>query len=272
MSGTKIPKSEEDRLFRETVLAFLRSATRHVVVISGELGSYDFPELGAAAHEAVARGVRIDVYASEPRPSIVQTLRASGAHVVVGSIRAHDHFLAVDDERVVVSLKHGKKGPTRPGSREGFTAPKNPAEARGVDEYFRFLQEFANGTPPDELVRQTLERFAEDPEALAGVPVGQDILGILGSPGSAVTEIMSKVADQGRRLGLAPTSPDPRAEMRLRNSLVMLSLYVATAAGMSLPPAQTMTGGCYARTDLERAIRIVRTPVRVVGEPLQNPT
>ncbi len=275
MTHTRIQATEGDSRFRVEVQSLLQSAKHHIVVISGELGSYDFPELRDAAHAAAARGVKIDVYASEPRIEVVQRLRDAGAHVVVGPIRSRDHFLAVDDARVIVSLKHGRQGPTKSGTREGTANHADDiARARGVDFYFKFLRGFAQGRPPLQLVREVLERYSSDPAAFAGIPIGDDLLGVLGVPQTSLESLTREVIERGRLLGLvsAASAANKESGMIAQNGLMLLSLFIATSIGMELPLTPAVTGGIYETRDVERAYRLIRTPLKVEPVPIQNDT
>lgn len=271
MTANKIPISEQDRLFRERVLSLLQSAKRSVEVISGELGAYDFPELRGAAQEAANRGVKIDVYATDPRPDVAGRLRSSGVHVIVGAVRAYDHFLAVDGETVIESVKGGRKTATKVGSRDSVLYTRDPSRAKAVSAYLKFLEGASWGRDPAQLILSFVEELSGDPAALTDVPIAQNLLDLLGMPSTTVSAFMNEALERGRLLGII--SPEKRGQKardpKVANAVVLLSLYLAASAGLTFPSPPSLPGGFYGRSDVERGLRLINTPVRT--EPFPQP-
>ncbi|HKZ94839.1 MAG TPA: hypothetical protein VJ249_09730 [Candidatus Bathyarchaeia archaeon] len=135
----RIPPSPDDRTFREIVKKTIDSARTEIIVAAGELGSYGFSELRQAAHEALARGVRVRVYASAAPPDFVDELRQRGAEVYIGETRIKDHYMVVDRETLIVSEKAEVGKPTESGTREARVYKNNPAVSREIREFFENL-------------------------------------------------------------------------------------------------------------------------------------
>jgi hypothetical protein len=180
MAGSKIPISDEDQFFRAQVLELLRSAHHHVVVISGELGSYDFPELREAAHAATERGVKIEVYANEPRREVVEHLRGAGAKVAIGDLRAWHHYMVVDDQMVIESLKYGRLGPTKTGTREGVRHGTDPSFAKAILTYLDFLEDVAGRVPTYQVLSEFVREASAQQALVQRIPFAENVYSALG--------------------------------------------------------------------------------------------
>lgn len=108
-----------------------------MMVISGELGAYEFPELKAAALKALARKVKVRIYAVSPPSDALQELRESGAEFHVGTRYTDDHYLVIDKETVIVSKKaKDLKRPTQIGERQGYFCKGELKKEKEVEHFF----------------------------------------------------------------------------------------------------------------------------------------
>jgi len=101
----KIERSPTDEVFRRYARELIDSAEREILVIAGELGSYQFPDLKWAMRRACKRGVKIRIYASNPPQEVVNGLLAYGCEIYVGE-EVKDHYLVVDSKSWVYSKPH----------------------------------------------------------------------------------------------------------------------------------------------------------------------
>jgi len=136
----EIEPSTSDEKFRKAVKEAIDSAKNEVVVITGELGSYRFPELKQAAQQALDRGVKIKVYATEAAPSDdVAEIIKSGGELYIGKIRANNHYLVIDKKMVIVSEKEGIEAPTKIGTRIARLYKDKPVEAKRIVTFLNDL-------------------------------------------------------------------------------------------------------------------------------------
>lgn len=110
----KITPSPTDENFRKHVKELLNSAQKEILVIAGELGSYRFPDLKWAMTRALKRSVKIHIYASHPKQTIINGLLAQGCQIHLGK-EIKDHYLIADAK----SFIHSKPHPPILGAREG---------------------------------------------------------------------------------------------------------------------------------------------------------
>lgn len=262
MSTERIPLSEEDRVFRQRVEKLIREAKRHLVVISGELGAYDFPELQEAAHEAARRGVQIEVYANEPRAEVVSRLRNAGARVSIGSIRSRDHYLAVDDERVILSVKVPGVRPTPRGTRNGFQFERDPELARAVANYVKFLELADADLPTRDRVDALVQLIASDSSLRQRIPLAETLLAATGLREElAAALVAASRARLEHDLPNAAVATDLGRDVAMLNETALLAVALSRGSELGRPiEYETVPGGSVTREDATRLRRFVQTP------------
>jgi hypothetical protein len=87
-----------------------------------------------AAEEAAERGVKIDVYATSPDRDIINRLIHNGINVYTGEEIPREHFMIIDNKKVIISYKErGRKIPTPMGDRKGkLTDTQKEVKQRSV--------------------------------------------------------------------------------------------------------------------------------------------
>jgi len=136
----RITPHPADEYFRDYARQLIDSARRDILIITGEVGSYRFPDLKWAAERARARGVSVKVYASKPSQRVVNGLLGLGIEVYKGP-PSRDHYLVVDSRSYIRSRPH----PPVMGKREGEVHFNEPRSARRIARKFQELVE--NGKP-----------------------------------------------------------------------------------------------------------------------------
>lgn len=137
MTLERIGESESDEKFRYAVKEDIDSAKKEIIVITGELGSYAFPELKHAIQHALSRGVRTKFYANENVPiDYITDIRENGGEVFIGTFRARDHYLVVDKSTFIVSEKEGLEIPTKIGTRRLIHSSDQPEDAKKIVRFF----------------------------------------------------------------------------------------------------------------------------------------
>jgi len=127
----KISRDSTDEDFRRKAVRLIDSAKDEIIVITGEISAYGFPDLKWAAERARERGVSVKVYASSPSPDISNGLIARGIEVFIGP-RVRDHFLVADSKSYILSRPHALKV----GGRTGELHENEPEEAGKIREKF----------------------------------------------------------------------------------------------------------------------------------------
>jgi sugar-specific transcriptional regulator TrmB len=130
----KISPSPTDEIFRKHVKELINSAQKEILVIAGELGSYKFPDLKWAMDRALKRGVKIRIYASNPKQATINGLLARGCEIYLGK-EIEDHYLIVDAE----SFIHSKPHPPILGAREGKAYINEPQRTQKIIDKFKQL-------------------------------------------------------------------------------------------------------------------------------------
>ncbi len=102
-------------------------AKNDIIVITGEINAYAFPDLKWAAERARERGVSVKVYASNPSPDIANGLLARGVEVFIGP-NVKDHFLVADSKSFILSKPHSPEV----GERSGELHENEPEEAAKI--------------------------------------------------------------------------------------------------------------------------------------------
>lgn len=200
MADQELPNSPEDARFRAAVLAQLQSAKSRIQVIAGELGSYRFPELRAAALERFRAGVRISAYANEPDPETLAELRSAGVDVTIGSLRSFHHYLLVDGSRVITSFKEEPGVPTPTGRRRAV-ASDDPELARAVGHYADFLVDQARSSaPPAANLARFLDVLQGDPAMGRLLPIGENLLELAGMNGAEAVRFVRELRSELRRV------------------------------------------------------------------------
>lgn len=139
-SLTNISRDSTDEDFRRKAAQLIDSAKDEIVVITGEISAYGFPDLKWAAERARERGVAVKVYASSPSSDISNGLVARGIEVFIGP-RVKDHYLVVDSRSYILSKPHALEV----GERTGELHEDEPEEAGEIREKFDKL--LAKATP-----------------------------------------------------------------------------------------------------------------------------
>src|SRR2546425_10506975 len=98
----KIRPHPTDEFFRDYACELIDSARKEILVITGEVGSYRFPDLKWAAERARKRGVQVKIYASKPAQHVVNGLLALGIEVFKDP-PVKDHYLVVDSRSYIHS-------------------------------------------------------------------------------------------------------------------------------------------------------------------------
>ncbi len=130
----RIKTHPADEYFRDYARQLIDSARKEIRIITGEVGSYRFPDLKWAAERARKRGVSIKVYASKPSQRVVNGLLAQGVEVYKGQ-EEKDHYLIVDSKSYI----HSKPHPPVVGKREGELHLNEPRSTRRIVQRFERL-------------------------------------------------------------------------------------------------------------------------------------
>ena len=128
-----IPLSPLDRRFREEICRLLRLANEEIIVMAGELSSYDFLDLRDAFDTAVEKEVGVRVYASNPPIHTINRLVVKYVEVYVGETELEDHYTVVDRKHWAISKKHA---PYSIGERRGRVYLNDPQGARKIVRLF----------------------------------------------------------------------------------------------------------------------------------------
>jgi sugar-specific transcriptional regulator TrmB len=140
VSYERIESSPQDEKFRKAVKEAIDSGINEIVVIAGELGSYGFPELKQSAVQALSRGVRVRVYATEAAPAdVVNDIRELGGDIYIGKVRVKDHYLVIDRNTFIISEKEEVGQPSRIGTRRARLYKNNSKDARRIIAFFNDL-------------------------------------------------------------------------------------------------------------------------------------
>lgn len=133
---SRFGESPLDREFRREMKKLVDSAEKEILVITGEVGSFEnYQDLRWAIQRAVKRGVRIRVFAISPRKATINKMLSAGCEVYIGKEDLKDHYTVIDKRVVVESREHprGKLG-VRHGI--GYENPKKAKEiAKRFDSY-----------------------------------------------------------------------------------------------------------------------------------------
>ncbi len=158
MGMKKIPDSPVDEVFRSYTRKLIDSAKKEILVITGEVGSFRFPDLRWAAERARSRGVSVKVYASKPAQPVVNGLLARGIPVYVGPA-VKDHYIVVDSRSYVHSRPH----PPILGKREGEVYLNEPGRAKRIVSMFQELARSAKEVKRIDWKRDPLWKALEKP-------------------------------------------------------------------------------------------------------------
>lgn len=152
---TDIKPSLFDEEFRQQVVKHIREATKSIKIVTGEISAYNYLELRNAAEEAADRGIEIDVYATGPDIDIINRLIYNGINVYIGSEDPQEHFMIVDDGKMIISSKEKNRPiPTPMGNRKGQIIVK---ESKKIKEK---ISEF------ERLKKKAIKREIEDRDPL----------------------------------------------------------------------------------------------------------
>ncbi len=230
MPTIEVEPSSQDVNFRREVLARLRSASSRVRVIAGELGSYvDYAELREAAHEAAARGASVTAYAHEPSSATLKSLAEANIEVTVGTLRSLHHYLEIDDDEVVTSLKDPSGRPTPAGSRRALVTRGDAELAQAIAVYDDFLTRAGRlrhgETRP--LLDRLRELVGEVPALGRRVPLGENLLVLAGLDEEKARRFATEAREQVRQ-GLVDEhgTLGPLTETALVNEACLRTAYL----------------------------------------------
>jgi hypothetical protein len=148
-----IKRSPFDNEFRRIVTEHIRTANKNIKIVTGEISSYNYFDLRNAAEDAAERGIKIDVYATSPDRDIINRLVHNGINVYVGEQIPQNHFMVIDNKKVIISFKRrDRKIPTPMGDRTGRLTD-DPREVKKHSLIFEKLKKGA--------IKQTIS--GEDP-------------------------------------------------------------------------------------------------------------
>jgi len=100
-----------DREFRREMKRLIDSAEKEILVITGEVGSFEnYQDLRWAIQRAINRGVKVRVFAISPRKAIVNKMVSTGCEVYIGKEELKDHYTVIDKRVVVESREHQPGG------------------------------------------------------------------------------------------------------------------------------------------------------------------
>ena len=95
------------------------------------------------AEDAAQRGIKIDVYATSPDRDIINRLVHNGINVYIGEEIPQDHFMVIDNKKVIISYKkRDRKIPTPIGDRTGKLTD-SPGEVKKHSLIFEKLKKGA---------------------------------------------------------------------------------------------------------------------------------
>jgi hypothetical protein len=136
-----IHQSTFDREFREQVTKLLSLAKTEVIIMAGELSSYDFLDLRDAFDTVIERGIKSMVYANAPPIHTINRLVLKGVEVYIGKRMLEDHYTIVDRKHWAFSKMHPSYAAGTRALRSGgvyFNDPEGARKkARLFDEYRR---------------------------------------------------------------------------------------------------------------------------------------
>ena len=131
-----IKKSPLDEVFRQSVLKFIDSARKEIIVITGEVGAFKYWDLRLGAKSARERGVAVKIYATNPPQGILNKLLMYGCEVYVGKKSPEKHYMVIDANSWVFSEEHP---PGQIGVRSGSAHKDDPRGAKKIIKLFNSL-------------------------------------------------------------------------------------------------------------------------------------
>ncbi|MEW6222620.1 MAG: hypothetical protein AB1476_04845 [Candidatus Hadarchaeota archaeon] len=129
----EIKKTELDREFRRRVGMLLDSAEKEVAIITGEGAAFGYYDLRLATERAVARGVKVRIYTTNPVPEFLNKVMMLGCKVYRGKEMTKDHFMVADGKNWAVSKAHP---PRAIGVRHGQVSLGDRGGAEKVQKEF----------------------------------------------------------------------------------------------------------------------------------------
>jgi hypothetical protein len=194
------------------------------LVIAGELGAYNFPELREAAHALVGRGVRFAAYANEPSEQTRRALIRAGVDLSVGRLRSRHHYLVIDRLHVTTSVKERSGVPTPTGSRRAVMDRDDAALAGAITRYAEFLSSMAKTeeiVPRRDLMR-LLDAVHDAPGIGRLVPLEENILVLAGKTDEEARAFGKEARDQiHQALSDEGSPPGPMTEQTLLNEMCL---------------------------------------------------
>jgi len=128
-------KSDElDSEFRKYVIGLFEKAKKSILIITGEGAAFGYQDVRWALKDALDRGVKCSVYATDPL--YASKWLSYGVALYKGKEKVDDHFLVVDGVSYIHSFPHERK---KIGVREGEVHYGDASGAGGIVKKFKSL-------------------------------------------------------------------------------------------------------------------------------------
>jgi sugar-specific transcriptional regulator TrmB len=118
-----VPFDPLNRNYRDTVTRLVDMAQDEIVMIVGEIGAYKFIDIRWGLEEAIARGVKVRVYAYKPRIDIRNRLVELGVKLYIGSEEPPERYIVIDGKH----WYHAAPGREKRAGDVHFDDPKGSA-------------------------------------------------------------------------------------------------------------------------------------------------
>lgn len=133
----KIVQSDPlNRDYRDTTARLIDMAEKEIITVVGEIGAYTFLDVRWSLEEAIDRGVRVSIYAFNPRPDIRNRLIELGVKLYLGSEVPPQKYLVVDGKHWYIAKPEEQE--KRAGEAH-FDDPKGASPL--VREFQRYIKD-----------------------------------------------------------------------------------------------------------------------------------
>lgn len=140
----KIVQSDPlNRDYRDTTVRLIDMAVKEIIIVVGEVGAYKFLDVRWSLEEAIDRGVRISIFAFNPRPDIRNRLIELGVKLYLGSEEPLQKYLVVDSKHWYIAKREEQE--KRAGEAH-FDDPK------GASPFVKEFQEHVKDKKPAEKI------------------------------------------------------------------------------------------------------------------------
>jgi hypothetical protein len=161
-------KSDElDSEFRKYVIDLFEKAKKSIVIITGEGAAFGYQDVRWALKDALDRGVKCSVYATDPL--YASKWLSYGVALYKGKEKVEDHFLVVDGVSYIHSFPHERK---KIGVREGEV---HYADASGAKKIARRFDSLVKGANRVKEAEDPLDRILKNPRDFGVVTKPSDI-------------------------------------------------------------------------------------------------